>query len=153
MKKNSRNKSKPAYQEETKDVQRSEKGFAIGISKPKRERHLLTRINLDGRNRMLDGRQGFRSKGNLETLQIDMDIFLSAELQEIDRSNKIRQTSQPSRLNHPRNTQRCKVEIDKIQSEIENEQEQAATFREGLQDSLNEIQSGIAAVNESLVQV
>ena len=98
---------------------------------------------------LLDARQDSAQK-QLETLQIDMDI-LSAEFTEIDHQIKFaKQSAEP--FESSKEHAALKVEIDKIQSEIENEQEQAATFREGLQDSLNEIQSGIAAVNESLAK-
>ena len=90
------------------------------------------------------------AQGQLEVFQIDLDI-LAAEIAELDDQIKYaKQSAEP--FESSKEYAALQVEIDKIQSEIENEQEQAATFREGLQDSLNEIQSGIAAVNESLAK-
>lgn len=90
------------------------------------------------------------AQGQLEVFQIDLDI-LSAEIAELDDQIKFaKQSAEP--FESSKEHAALKVEIDKIQSEIENEQEQAASFREGLQDSLNEIQSGIASVNESLAK-
>ena len=113
---------KEAYQEETKTfnaqkASRLESVSQKGKALADKNKTLTAEIEL------LDARQDSAQK-QLETLQIDMDI-LSAEFTEIDHQIKFaKQSAEP--FESSKEHAALQVEIDKIQSEIENEQEQAA---------------------------